>query len=117
MSTPGIPFAAVVDLTAAAAPVTVTTPASGSGQLATGAGLINCITWENFAATAACKVHLRDGIDITGQIIAYLAGPGSSSGDVSPGSPGIYFERGLYQQVVAGGMLVSVTYLPLPGPL
>lgn len=99
------------------APVTVGNANSAGGQLMTGIGLIIAITVLNTNATAAARFFLRDGIDSTGPIIAYLGAAAGGSDTLGPCPPGIYFGRGLFLQDAAGTAGVTVTYIPLLTPL
>jgi len=98
-------------------PVTVNNGGAGGGLLATGIGLIICITASNPNASVAMRYTLRDGIDNTGPVLAYIACPVGYGDDITPAPPGIYFGQGLFLQDQAGGGAISITYLPLLYPL
>jgi hypothetical protein len=56
---------------------------------------------------------LHDGVDASGVIIGVLGCPSGSGTDIGPGWPGIYFQTGLYLEIVTGTITVSVTFVAM----
>lgn len=113
MTTPSGPFLPAIDLTACARPRTVDFAGTADALLIQGVGLIQAITWINAAVTLASSGRVRDGQDVTGYPIAYMAAPAGGGGQVAPGLPGIYFGDGLFIDMLAGNLEGTITYVPL----
>lgn len=85
---------------------------TASAQLVTGIGRMLGVSIVNEATTVAAKAYIRDGVDATGPVIDVIACPAGSSADHSRQYPGVLVRQGIYVQVVAGTLSVSVSWLP-----
>jgi len=86
--------------------------AAGNVQLFTGTGRLTDLSIVNEAATAAAKVYVRDGTDVTGPVVAVLAAAAGSGAAHSPGFPGILIRNGVYVQVAAGTVSIAGSLIP-----
>ena len=84
--------------------------AAASQQILTGVGFLTCASAGETTGSARALGYLHDGTDTTGQVIGVLACVSGGPAEISPASPGIYFQQGIYLEVVSGTITVSVTF-------
>lgn len=103
-----------LDYTEGPKPRTVSVKAAAaSSQLFTGVGYLTCATAGETTGSARALAYLHDGVDTTGVIVGVLACISGGNADVDPAPPGIYFQQGLWLEVVSGTISVSVTFAAL----
>lgn len=104
---------APLDYTAGPKPRTESVKAVTTNQtIFTGVGYLLCCTAGETTHGAPCLAYLHDGIDVTDKIIGVLACLSGGNVDVTPAPPGIWFDRGIFLEVVSGSVTVSVTFAP-----
>jgi hypothetical protein len=87
--------------------------ATASSELFTGVGLMMASSAAETTGSARALAYLHDGVDASGVIIGVLGCPSGSGTDIGPGWPGIYFQTGLYLEIVTGTITVSVTFVAM----
>lgn len=80
---------------------------TASQQLFTGLGTIIEASFAETTGSARALAYLHDGTDATGGICGVLGASSGGGGEISPGWPGIYFQSGLYLEVVSGTISVA----------
>ena len=91
--------------------------ASANTPIFTGVGYLTCCTGGETTHGAPALAYLHDGSDVTDKIIGVLACLSGGNVDVTPAPPGIWFDRGIFLEVVSGSITVSVTFVPYVNPL
>lgn len=67
------------------------------------------VTYEESTGAAAAAVTLFDGLDANGQILDRVAINAGAFNRSNPGQPGMPCERGIFIDVTAGVMNISLT--------
>lgn len=103
-----------LDYTSGPKPRTVSVKAAAASQsLFTGVGYLMAVTFAETTGSARALAYIHDGTETTEVIAAALGAVSGGGGSVSPPNPGIYFQTGLYLEVVSGTITVAVTFAAL----
>jgi hypothetical protein len=81
--------------------------------LFTGLGWLVNVSFGETTGAARALAYIHDGTDATGGIIAVLAAVTGGGGQVGSDSPDIYFQSGLYLEVVSGSISVAACIVAL----
>lgn len=83
---------------------------TASQPLFTGVGYLIAASAGETTHAAAALAYIHDGVDTSGVIVGVLACISGGPANIEPAPPGIYFQQGLYLEVVSGNISVSVTF-------